>query len=47
MVGLTFVQTDLSPSLQIGVKQPVNYEQSALDATDLSQSKSQLVLTWI
>lgn len=47
VMRLTFVQTDLGAALHVGVQQPFDNEQGALDATDLSQRHSKFMLTRI
>ena len=41
---LTLVETDLGAALQIGIQDPVDHKQLALDAADLPQSPRELVL---
>ena len=47
MMRFTLVETDLGPALQIGIQNPVDHEQRALDATDLAQSRGEFVLSRI
>ena len=47
MMCLTFVQADLCAALHVGVQQPIDNEQGALNPPDLSQGYGQFVLTGI
>ena len=47
VMGLALVEADLGTTLQIGVQNPVDHEQRALDAADFSESCRQFVLPWI
>lgn len=45
VMRLTFVQTDLGAALHVGVQQPFDNEQGALDTTDLSQRHCKFMLS--
>ena len=47
VMGLALVETNLGTALHVGIKQPVDDEERALDAADFTQGKCQLVLAWI
>lgn len=44
VMRLAFVQADLGTALHVGVQQPFNNEQGALDATDLPQRHCKFML---
>ena len=44
MVRLAFVQPDLGAALHVGVEEPFDDEEGALDAADLAKRNGQLVL---
>ena len=44
---LTFVQSGMHAAAQLNALQPVQNEQSALDAAQLAQGDCQTVLTWV
>jgi len=44
MMRFTLVEADLGAALQIGIQNPVDHEQRALDAADLAQSRGKFVL---
>lgn len=43
----TLVEADLGAALQIGIQNPVDHKQHALDAADFPQGRREFVLTWI
>ena len=47
MMGLTFVEPHLRPSLEVGVAQPVEDEDRSLEAADFAQGKCKAVLAGI
>jgi len=47
MMRLAFVQANLGAPLHVGIKQPVNDEERAFDATDFPKGYSQFMLAGI
>ena len=47
VMGLAFVQADLGPTLHVGVEEPFDNEERALDAADFAQREGQLMLARI
>ena len=47
VMRLALVEANLGAALQIGIQNPVNHEQRALDATDFPQGCREFVLPWI
>ena len=47
MMGLALVETDLGAALHVSIKQPIDDEKRALDATYFTQGKCKLMLSWI
>ena len=47
MVGLAFVQTDLGPTLHVGVEQLVDNQQRPFNSSDFFEGFGQLVLAGI
>lgn len=47
VMGLTLVQANLGPPLHVGVEEPFDNEEGALDAADFAERQSQLVLARI
>jgi len=43
VMGLTLVQSDLGPALHVGIEQPFDDEERALDAADFAERYGQLV----
>lgn len=44
MMGLALVETDPGASLYVGIQDPFDDEERALDAADLAQGESEIVL---
>jgi hypothetical protein len=47
VMGLTLVQANLGPPLHVGVEEPFDDEESALDAADFTECQGQLMLARI
>ena len=47
VMGFSLVETDLGAALHVSIKQPIDDEQRALDASDFTQGKCKLMLAWI
>jgi hypothetical protein len=47
VMGLALVEANLGTTLHVGIKQPIDDEERALDAADFTQGKCQLMLAWI